>query len=98
MKHELTLRGIKYQSEYIIPVNYKGFESSTKLRCDLLVEDILIVELKSAKEIPPIDEARLLSYMNLMQLPKGIMINFNVKNIFHEGQKSYVNDLYYDVI
>jgi GxxExxY protein len=97
MKHELDLRGIKYCSEYVIPIEYKGFEASTVLRCDLLVEEILVVELKAVTEIQPIFETILLSYMKLLKLPKGLMINFNVKNIFHEGQKTYVNELYYDV-
>lgn len=98
MKHELNLRGINYKSEFSMPIKYKDYESSTLYRCDLLVEDILIVELKAVSEIQPIFEAKILSYMNLMKLPKGLMINFNVKNIFHEGQKTYVNELYYDLI
>ena len=97
MKHELTLRGIKYSSEHHIPISYKGFETSTILRCDLLVEEILVVELKSVTEIQPIFEAQILTYMKLLKLPKGLMINFNVKNIFHEGQKTYVNQLYFDI-
>jgi len=97
MKHELHLRGIRFSSEHQIPVEYKGFETTTTLRCDLLVEDLLIVELKAVNEMLPIFEAQLFTYMKLLQLPKGLMINFNVRNIFHEGQKTYVNELYYDL-
>jgi GxxExxY protein len=96
MKHELYLRGIQFESEHIIPIDYKGLVASTILRCDLLVENLLVVELKSVTEIHPIFEAKLLTYMKLLKLPKGLMINFNVKNIFHDGQKTYVNEMYYE--
>ncbi len=91
---ELELRNINYKSELSIPINYKGFELNYKLKCDLFVEDVLIVELKSVVEINPIVEAQLLTYMNLLKAPIGLLINFNVKNIFYEGQKTYVNKLY----
>ena len=58
------------------------------------MENILSVELKAVEKIPPIYEAQIISYMTLLKSPKGLMINFNVMNIYHEGQKSFVNDLY----
>lgn len=91
---ELELRNINSISEYNIPINYKGFELESKLRCDILVEDILIVELKAVAEMNPIYEAQLLTYMNLLQKPIGLLINFNVKNIYYEGQQTYVNEIY----
>ena len=91
---ELELRNINSISEYNIPINYKGFELESKLRCDILVEDILVVELKAVAEINPIYEAQLLTYMNLLQKPIGLLINFNVKNIYYEGQQTYVNEIY----
>ena len=91
---ELELRNINSISEYNIPINYKGFELESKLRCDILVEDILVVELKAVTEINPIYEAQLLTYMNLLQKPIGLLINFNVKNIYYEGQQTYVNEIY----
>ena len=97
MKHELTLRKIPFQSELSIPVDYKGLQTIAQLRCDLLVDDILVVEFKAVSEILPIFEAQILTYMKLLEVPKGLMINFNVKNIYHEGQKTYVNELYYDI-
>jgi GxxExxY protein len=66
MSHELKLRGIKFQSEVIVPINYKRLDVEAELRCDILVEDILIVELKSVSEIQPIFEAQILTYMNLL--------------------------------
>ncbi len=91
---ELTERGFNLKTELIIPVNYKGLEVEAGLRCDLLVEDILVVELKAVESIKPIFEAQLLTYMKLLKVPIGLMINFNVMNIYKEGQKTYVNEIY----
>ncbi len=94
LKKELTIRGISFQSELLVPVSYKGLEINTELRCDLFVENILVVELKAIESILPIHEAQILTYMKLLNVPKGLMINFNTVNIFREGQKTYVNELY----
>jgi GxxExxY protein len=94
MKHELSLRNINFQSELIIPVNYKGIEIEAQLRCDLFVENILPVELKAIEGILPIHEAQLMTYMKLLEAPEGLLLNFNVTNIFNEGQKTFVNELY----
>ncbi|MEL6988621.1 MAG: GxxExxY protein, partial [Bacteroidota bacterium] len=64
------------------------------LRCDLLIEDLICVELKSVEYLIPIYEAQILSYMRLLQIPKGIIYNFNVANLYNEGQRTYVNDLF----
>lgn len=93
-KKELELRKINFSSELEIPLNYKGYELDSKLRCDLFIEDLLVVELKSVTEINPIFEAQLLTYMNLLKAPIGLLINFNVKNIYYEGQKTMVNEFY----
>ena len=93
-KKELELRNINFSSELSIPLQYKGYDLDSKLRCDLFVENCLVVELKSVNEMNPICEAQLLTYMNLLKAPIGLLINFNVKNIFYEGQKTLVNDFY----
>ena len=90
----IGIRNINFVSECGVPIIYKGFDLETKLRCDLLVENILVVELKAVAEINPIFEVQILTYMNLLKVPIGLMINFNVKNIFYEGQQTYVNKLY----
>ena len=81
LKKELTIRGISFQSELLVPVSYKGLEIDTELRCDLFVENILVVELKAIESILPIHEAQILTYMKLLTVPKGLMINFNTVNI-----------------
>jgi GxxExxY protein len=94
MKRELSLRNINFESELIIPINYKGIDFETELRCDLFVEDILPVELKATEGINPIHEAQLLTYMKLLDAPEGLLINFNVTNLFKEGQRTFVTALY----
>lgn len=94
LKEELNIRGIKYVSEMKIPVIYKEKELISDFRCDLLVENLIIVELKAITEIHPIVEAQILNYMKLTKSPKGILINFNCSNIFKDGQKTYVNEYY----
>ncbi len=94
LKKELLLRGINFKSEFSIPLLYKNEPLDTELRCDLLIENQIVVELKAVETMMPIFEAQLLTYMKLLEVPKGILINFNVKNIFHEGQKTFVNDYF----
>jgi len=94
MKRELSIRGIAYQSEMLVPVHFKGLEIDTDLRCDFFIEGILVVELKALEAIHPLHEAQLLTYMKLLKAPQGILINFNSTNIFTKGQKTYVNELY----
>lgn len=97
LKKELTLRGLKFKSELKVDLEYKGEKIRTGLRCDLLVEDTLVVELKAVNEVNPICEAQLLTYMKLLKKPKGVLINFNCHHIFKYGQKTFVNKLYEDL-
>lgn len=94
MKEELSLRKIHFVSEVYAPVEYKGIELSTDLRCDLFIENCIAVELKSIELLAPIHEAQILTYMRLLNCPKGILINFNCVNLFKEGQKTFVNHLF----
>jgi GxxExxY protein len=94
MKEELGHRKINFLTEMRIPVNYKNKELQIDFRCDLFVEQCLVVELKSVQEIATLFEAQLLTYMKLLKSPKGILINFNCFNIFKEGQKTYINEYF----
>ena len=91
---ELQLRSIAYKNQVWTPLEYKGLQLETELRLDVLVEDVLCVELKAQEGLLPIHEAVLLSYMQMLQKPKGILINFHCLNIFKEGQKTLVNNLF----
>ncbi len=75
---ELKLRGIEYKNQVWVPLEYKGLELDTELRLDVLVENLLCVELKAQQGLLPIHDAVLLSYMQMLQKPKGILINFIV--------------------
>jgi GxxExxY protein len=91
---ELLLKTIGFKSQLWLPIEYKGLQIEAELRLDFLIEDIILVELKAIEGILPVHEAQVLTYMKLMQKPKGILINFNCTNIFKEGQKTFVNDFY----
>jgi GxxExxY protein len=92
--HELNLRGLHHKSQKNIPLSYKGLHLNALLRYDVLVEDIIIVELKSVSEFEPIHKAVMLTYLKLLGKPKGIIINFNSINIFDHGQQTVVNEIY----
>ena len=94
LKEEFLHRKINFSSEMKIPVIYKNKELETDFRCDLFVENNIVVELKAVFEIHPMFEAKLLNYMKLLKSPKGILINFNFNNIFNEGQKTFVNEYF----
>lgn len=94
LKYELYLRGIEFKSEMIIPVFYKDVKINADLKCDLYVENCMVVELKSIETFAPVYKTQLLTYMKLLKAPKGILINFNCSDIFNDGQKTFVNELF----
>ncbi|HEX3091928.1 MAG TPA: GxxExxY protein [Candidatus Angelobacter sp.] len=79
--HELKLRNLKFERQIIVPVSYKGVALDCGYRLDLLVEDTVILELKSVDRMHPIFEAQLLTYMRMLQKPVGLLINFNVPTL-----------------
>lgn len=94
MKEEFKYREIPFKSEMAIPIIYRNKTIDAQLRYDLLVDNWVVVELKSVEKILPIHEAQLITYMKLLKVSKGVIINFNVTNIFKEGQKTYINEYY----
>jgi GxxExxY protein len=78
MARELDLRNIKFEKEFPLPVEYKGIKLNCGYRLDLLVEQKVIVELKSVEAIENVHKAQLLTYMKLIGCKVGILINFNV--------------------
>jgi GxxExxY protein len=79
MCRELDLRGIHYQHELVLPVNYKGIAVDCGYRIDLLVENLVVVELKAVEKIIPVHEAQLLTYLRLGGWHVGLLLNFNVQ-------------------
>jgi GxxExxY protein len=78
---ELKISGFKVESQLEIPVFYKGKKLDSTYRVDILVNDLVIVELKSVDTLRPVYKAQLLTYLKLLKKPKGIIINFNVESI-----------------
>ncbi len=83
---ELTLRGIAFEKEKPLPLNYKGLNLDCGYRVDFLVENLVVVELKAVEKILPIHQAQLLTYLKLLNLKLGILLNFNVP-MLKEGIK-----------
>lgn len=92
--HELSLRGLRTKSQQTIQVPYKEILLDCELRYDILVENLVLVENKAVLDMHPIFEATLLTYMKHLKIPKGILINFHVLNIFSSGQKTFVNEYF----
>ena len=74
---ELEIRNIASVNQKQVPVEYKGYVFEEPLRLDVLVESCLLLELKVVEKILPIHKAQLLSYMKLMDIPLGLIINFH---------------------
>jgi GxxExxY protein len=74
---ELDLRSLSYVNQKPVEISYKGFIKHEDLRLDILVEDCILIEAKSVAKILPIHKAQLLSYMKLLDVPIGLLINFN---------------------
>ncbi|MBR5234722.1 MAG: GxxExxY protein [Bacteroidaceae bacterium] len=89
--HELNLASIPVQSQVEVAMSYKGVNIGEGLRLDLLVDNQLIVELKSVEELKPVHHKQLLTYLKLMDKRLGLLINFNVADIMH-GINRVVNN------
>ncbi len=74
---ELELRGLLCTSQKMVVIEYKGFTREEPLRFDVLVEDCVLVEAKAVQSVLPIHKAQLLSYMKLLNVPLGLLINFH---------------------
>lgn len=94
LRREFYLRNIFYQSQLLVPIEYKGIKLDADYRLDFLVENEMVVELKAMEGILPVHEAQLLTYMKLLQKSKGIIINFNCTHIVKEGTKQMVNEFF----
>ncbi len=89
LAHELKRNSIDFRLQQAIAVEYKGIRLDCGYRVDVLVEEQLILELKSVEEIKGIHEAQLLTYMKLAAIKTGLLINFNVKRL-QNGIKRFV--------
>ena len=81
LAHELKTAGIPFKLQHPLPVEYKDLKLDCGYRIDLLVDNSLIIELKSVDNVLPIHQAQLLTYMKLSGIRIGLLMNFNVKYI-----------------
>ncbi len=86
---ELSLAGISLLQQVPLPVEYKGIQLDCGYRIDLLVDEKVLVELKSVTQLLPIHEAQILTYLKLSKIPVGLLINFNVERLT-KGLKRFV--------
>jgi GxxExxY protein len=89
---ELESQSIRFECQRAVPVTYKGRQLAHGLRLDLVVEDAVIVEIKSVQGLTPIDHAQLLTYLRLTDLPVGLLLNFNQTTLV-KGVKRISNSL-----
>lgn len=89
LAQEISLNNIPFKTEVALPIEYKGVSLDCGYRIDILVDNTIILELKSVESLHPIHEAQILSYMKLAKLKQGFLINFNVP-ILKQGLKSFV--------
>jgi GxxExxY protein len=80
---ELELRGVVYDSQVVLPVKYKGIHLSKAYVIDLLIDKSLVVEIKAADKLLPLYSAQLMTYMRLLGVSAGLLINFNVHLLPH---------------
>ncbi len=90
--YEITNRGLKVEQQKGLPVTYRGVKVDCGYRIDLLVEGLVMVELKAVERLEPIHEAQLLSYLKLSGHQVGLLINFNVQ-MLKQGIKKLVHGL-----
>jgi GxxExxY protein len=86
---ELTLRDIRYVNQLSLPLVYKQKRVGDNLRLDLLIEKQVVVEIKAVKQLLPVHECQLLTYMRLTKSRVGLLINFNVP-VLKKGLKRFV--------
>ncbi len=92
MCHELNLQGMSFDRQRPLPIEYKGERLDCGYRLDIVVENRIIVELKSCQAIEPIHKAQLLTYLKLAGLSLGLLLNFNV-TVMRDGIVRIVNHL-----
>jgi GxxExxY protein len=90
LAHELGKAGLRFHTQVGLPVVYDGEKIDVSYRMDLLVEDLVVVEIKCVEAINPIHEAQLLSYMRLSGHSVGLLINFHVAHL-RDGIKRMVD-------
>lgn len=93
LKFELERNGYDVKQQLNVKIEYDDLELDSTLKIDLLVNDTVIVELKTVEKLAPIHESQLLTYMKLLEKPQGLLINFYTTNIT-KSMKPFVNEYF----
>ena len=93
LEYELEMRGLRYERQRAVPLRYKSLTLNQSYRIDLIVEGVVVVEVKSVATLLTVHEAQLLTYMRLANCPVGLLINFNVPRLM-DGVQRKVNARY----
>jgi len=91
LAHTITQRGLYVQRQYPVPIEFEGITFAEGFRADLLIEGQLLVELKSVELLAPVHSKQVLTYLRLLRLPLGLLINFGAPT-FKAGIKRIVNN------
>ena len=91
--YELRLQKFFVQEQVAVPVIYKGIQTRDPLRLDMLVNDLIIIEVKSVESLLPIHYAQTISYLKLSEKPKALLINFNATNLT-QSSKPFVDAVF----
>jgi GxxExxY protein len=90
LRFELAATNLSFVAERAVPILYKGLELDAHYRIDLLVEELVVVEIKSIEGLLPVHDAQALTYMRLTRSPAGLLINFNVARLV-DGVRRFIN-------
>ena len=92
LTYELKKSGLKCEKEVVMPVHYEDVTLDLGFRADLIVENLVIVELKAIEKVLPVHKKQLMTYLKLTGLKLGLLVNFNV-NLIRDGIERVVNGL-----
>lgn len=90
--HELVIRGLRVERQKSLPLTYEGVKLDCAYRMDLVVDESVIVEVKSVAKLDRVHEAQMVSYLKISGLKVGLVLNFNVKNLSQQGVMRKVNN------
>jgi len=89
MSIEMASRGLRFREQLALPVTYKGHDVGFGYRIDFVVEDELLLELKSVERILPVHDAQVLTYLRLLKVPQAFLMNFNQRRLV-DGLRSFL--------
>jgi len=87
---ELEFRGIKYQRQLPVPLNYKGKLVEVGFRADVVMDGKLLIEIKAVEQVIPVHKAQVITYLKILKLPLGLLINFN-ELLIRDGIRRVLN-------